>query len=118
MDLSFKDMKFMIESLDNLMTKYQERINQIEDLDEVSDLGNDIMFLLSLRKKIDNNLNNSLNPRSESFHVHKIGRGVIVSRKKSQKIIRIPSLKHLEPITKALTNLPNGHIKSEFDEGK
>jgi len=59
MDLSFKDIKFMIEAVDNLMVKYQERINQIEDLDEdeVSDLGNDIMFLSSLRKKIDDSLN-------------------------------------------------------------
>jgi hypothetical protein len=70
MDLSFKDMKFMIEALDNLMTKYQERINQIEDLDEyedeVSDLGNDVMFLLSLCKKIDDNLNDNFHPKANA----------------------------------------------------
>ena len=31
--------------------------------DEVSDLGNDIMFLSSLRKKIDDSLNDSVSPQ-------------------------------------------------------
>ncbi|AFZ57453.1 hypothetical protein H6G54_26290 [Anabaena cylindrica FACHB-243] len=70
MNLSFKDMKFMIEAVDNLIEKYQQRINEIEDLDEyedeVSDLGNDIMFLSSLRKKIDESLNNSLTPQANT----------------------------------------------------
>jgi muconolactone delta-isomerase len=33
-------------------------------------------------------------------------------------IIGIPKLKHLEARIKALTNHPNGHIKSGFDEDK
>ena len=91
MDLSFKDIKFMIEAVDNLMVKYQERINQIEDLDEyedeVSDLGNDIMFLSSLRKKIDDSLNDSLNPQVSITNLTKF---VSKRRKKSSKSQEYP----------------------------
>ncbi|MDZ8107587.1 MAG: hypothetical protein RM338_18470 [Nostoc sp. DedQUE12a] len=63
MNLSFKDIKFIIEAIDGLIEKYQERLNQIEDIDEdeASDLGNDTMFLESLRRKLANSLNNSTN---------------------------------------------------------
>jgi hypothetical protein len=127
MDLSFKDIKFMIEAVDNLMVKYQERINQIEDLDEyedeVSDLGNDIMFLSSLRKKIDESLNDSVSPQSNTsiFKLLSISlfRSLSIgTRKYSKEEITKPKLKHLEARIKALTNHPNGHIKSEFDEDK
>ena len=127
MDLSFKDIKFMIEAVDNLMVKYQERINQIEDSDEyedeVSDLGNDIMFLSSLRKKIDESLNDSVSPQSNTsiFKLLSISlfRSLSIgTRKYSKEEITKPKLKHLEPITKALTNHPTGHIKSGFDEDK
>jgi hypothetical protein len=91
MDLSFKDIKFMIEAVDNLIVKYQERINQIEDLDEyedeVSDLGNDIMFLSSLRKKIDDSLNDSLNPQVSITNLTKF---VSKRRKKSSKSQEYP----------------------------
>ncbi|MEH1950120.1 MAG: hypothetical protein V7K77_24670 [Nostoc sp.] len=63
MNLSFKDIKFIIEAIDRLIEKYQERLNEIEDTneDEASDLGNDTMFLESLRRKLANSLNNSTN---------------------------------------------------------
>jgi hypothetical protein len=119
MDLSFKDIKFMIEAVDNLMVKYQERINQIEDLDEyedeVSDLGNDIMFLSSLRKKIDDSLNDSLNPKVNTTNLTKF---VSKRRKKVIKITGIPTPKHPTLTIKGSTNLPTAHMKSEFDEDK
>jgi hypothetical protein len=129
MDLSFKDIKFMIEAVDNLMVKYQERINQIEDsnedkdVDEVSDLGNDIMFLSSLRKKIDDSLNDSLSPQPNTSIFKLLSISIfrslsIGTRKYSKEEITKPKLKHLEATIKALTNHPNGHIKSEFDEDK
>ncbi|MHC5597494.1 MAG: hypothetical protein ACYTXC_16405 [Nostoc sp.] len=63
MNLSFKDIKFIIEAIDRLIEKYQERLNEIEDTneDEACDLGNDTMFLESLRRKLANSLNNSTN---------------------------------------------------------
>ncbi|MFN6502350.1 MAG: hypothetical protein RMX65_035925 [Nostoc sp. DedQUE01] len=63
MNLSFKDIKFIIEGIDGLIEKYQEQLNQIEDIDEdeASDLGNDTMFLESLRRKLANSLNNGTN---------------------------------------------------------
>jgi hypothetical protein len=115
MDLSFKDIKFMIEAVDNLIVKYQERINQIEDSDEyedeVSDLGNDIMFLSSLRKKIDDSLNGGGNSQANTSIFSR-------NRKNVVKIIGISTPKPPTPTIKALTNHPNAHIKSEFDEDK
>jgi hypothetical protein len=119
MNLSFKDMKFMIEAVDNLIEKYQTRIYQIEDLeeyeDEVSDLGNDIMFLSSLRKKIDASLNDSLNPKIDTTALTKF---VSSERRNVFKTPKIPTPKTPKSTTKASTNLPNVHIKSEFDEDK
>lgn len=120
MNLSFKDMKFMIEAVDNLIEKYQIRINQIEDLDEyedeVSDLGNDIMFLSSLRKKIDDSLNNSLNPNTTT--ILQFLKSSTSSRKRKARRIRVTIPKAPKPTTKTSTNHPNAHIKSEFDEDK
>ncbi|WP_445633608.1 hypothetical protein NSTC745_05288 [Nostoc sp. DSM 114161] len=63
MNLSFKDIKLILEAIDRLIDKYQERLNEIEDIDEdeASELGNDTMFLESLRRKLANSLNNSTN---------------------------------------------------------
>ncbi len=54
MNLSFKDTQFIIEAIDNLIDNYQERIEAIQDIDqdEASDLGNDCMFLESLRQDL------------------------------------------------------------------
>lgn len=61
MKLSFKDTKFIIEALNNLINKYNQRLEEIEDNDEyddeASELGNDALFLESLRTKLENNLN-------------------------------------------------------------
>ena len=57
MKLSFKDIQFLIEAIDNLIKVYEERLNNegIND-DEISDIGNDCMFLETLRVDISNNL--------------------------------------------------------------
>lgn len=57
MKLSFKDMQFIIEAIDNLIKIYEERLdNENIDEDEISDIGNDCMFLETLRVDIANNL--------------------------------------------------------------
>jgi len=47
MNLSFKDLRFIIKALENQINAYQERLQVIEDVDEdeAADLGNDIKFL-------------------------------------------------------------------------
>lgn len=61
MNLSFKDTKFIIEALNNLINKYNQRLEEIENNDryddEASELGNDALFLESLRTELENNLN-------------------------------------------------------------
>lgn len=57
MKLSFKDIQFLIEAIDNLTRVYEERLNN-ENIneDEISDIGNDCMFLDALRVDLTNNL--------------------------------------------------------------
>ena len=47
MNLSFKDLRFIIKALENQINAYQERLQVIEDVDEdeAADLGNNIKFL-------------------------------------------------------------------------
>ncbi|MGL5796327.1 MAG: hypothetical protein ACRC06_18370 [Waterburya sp.] len=76
MNLSFKDLKFILEALDNLLSQYNSRLEKIEDLeeyeDEVSDLSNDYMFLESLKSEIeksidgDKKINLSVSSKTES----------------------------------------------------
>lgn len=71
MNLSFKDFKFIIEALEHLLSKYNYRLKEIEDLeeyeDEASDLNNDYLFLESLTLEIKQNLNqNELTDVSDS----------------------------------------------------
>jgi len=60
MNLSFKDIKFIIEALNQLINTYNERLEEIEhndeDEDESSELGNDALFLESLCTELVNNL--------------------------------------------------------------
>lgn len=62
MNFSFKDTKFIIEALNLLIDTYNKRLYEIEDLeeyeDEASELGNDTLFLKSLRTEIEKTLNN------------------------------------------------------------
>ena len=58
--LSFKDTQFIIAAIDHLIKEYNERPLAIEeneeDEDEASDLGNDCMFLESLRTELEESL--------------------------------------------------------------
>lgn len=47
MNLSFKDLRFIIEAIEHQINAYQERLQVIEEVDEdeAADLGNDINFL-------------------------------------------------------------------------
>lgn len=62
MNLSFKDIQFIIEAIDNLIEKYQTRLNYLEDVDEdeASDIGNDSMFLVALRRDLTKSLDQSI----------------------------------------------------------
>ncbi|WP_319422627.1 hypothetical protein [Pleurocapsa sp. FMAR1] len=61
MNLSYKDLKFILESIDLLLNQYNTRLEKIEDSkeheDEASDLANDCMFLESLKSEIEQNIN-------------------------------------------------------------
>jgi hypothetical protein len=63
MKLSFKDLKFILEALEHLLNRYNTRLKEIEDLEEyeeeASGLGNDYLFLESLKLEIEKNINNN-----------------------------------------------------------
>ena len=58
MNLSFKDLRFIIEAIERQINAYQERLEVIEDIDEdeAADLGNDIKFLELLHRDITTTL--------------------------------------------------------------
>lgn len=70
MNLSFKDLRFIIEAIEHQINAYQERLQVIEDLeedeDEAADLGNDIKFLELLHAEMTTTLkqNTSVKPLS------------------------------------------------------
>ncbi|BAZ12253.1 hypothetical protein NIES4071_40830 [Calothrix sp. NIES-4071] len=61
MKLSFKDIQFIIEALNNLISTYEQRLDS-EDIheDEASDIGNDCMFLEALRDDLVKNLKHNI----------------------------------------------------------
>jgi len=58
--LSFKDTQFIIEAINHLIKKYEEELLAIEENEEeedkASDLGNDYMFLESLKTELEKSL--------------------------------------------------------------
>jgi hypothetical protein len=70
MNLSFKDLRFILEAIEHQINAYQERLQVIEDKDEdedeAADLGNDIKFLELLNRDIKKTLeqNTSVKPLS------------------------------------------------------
>jgi hypothetical protein len=64
--LTYKDIQFTIEAIDNLINTYEKNLDR-EDIneDESADLGNDRMFLESLRHKLSNHNPNHLNLLSD-----------------------------------------------------
>lgn len=79
MNLSFKDLRFLLEAIEHQIKTYQERLQVIEDVeedeDEAADLGNDINFLELLHADMKRSLdqNNSVKPLSfyDSFSLDK-----------------------------------------------
>ncbi|MGL5794491.1 MAG: hypothetical protein ACRC06_08790 [Waterburya sp.] len=61
MNLSFKDLKFILEAIEHLLSQYNSRLEKIEEHekyeDEASDLSNDCMFLEFLKSEIEQNMN-------------------------------------------------------------
>ncbi|MGL5942233.1 MAG: hypothetical protein ACRC2S_18040 [Waterburya sp.] len=76
MNLSFKDLKFILEAIELLLSQYNSRLDKIEEHeeyeDEASDLSNDCMFLESLKSEIEQNMdrdekiNLSISSKTES----------------------------------------------------
>ena len=60
MKFSFKDLKFISEALENLLNKYDRRLEKIEDIeeceDEASDIDNDYLFVESLKQEIEKSI--------------------------------------------------------------
>jgi hypothetical protein len=68
MKLSYKDIQFIIEAIDNLIKVYEERLDSENiDEDEISDIGNDSMFLQTLRVDLTNNLKQVLPHNQENL---------------------------------------------------
>ncbi len=70
MNLSFKDLTFIVEAIDRLLDLYNNRLLEIEDLeeyeDEASDLSNDCMFLETLKSEIRENIDAGENINSNT----------------------------------------------------
>ena len=83
MQLSYKDIKFTIEAIDNLLNTYQIKLN-IEDIDEdeAADLGNDCMFLESLRNNLATNLKSDLTQNQPQL-------STILEQLSSQELIQV-----------------------------
>ncbi len=64
MKLSFKDIKFIIQAIDNLIEIYEERLDGDIDEDDISDTGNDCMFLEALRTDLAKSLEQNF------LHIH------------------------------------------------
>ncbi len=69
MNLSFKDLRFIIEAIEYQIKAYQERLQVIEDVDEdeAADLGNDIKFLELLHADITKTLEQNSSVKKLSY---------------------------------------------------
>lgn len=67
MNLSFKDLRFIIEAIEHQINAYQERLQVIEDVDEdeAADLGNDINFLELLLADMKRSLGHNTTERED-----------------------------------------------------
>ena len=69
MNLSFKDLRFIIEAIEHQINAYQERLQVIEDVDEdeAADLGNDIKFLEFLHADMTTSLDQNTSVKTLSY---------------------------------------------------
>ena len=69
MNLSFKDLRFIIEAIEHQLNAYQERLQEIKDVDEdeAADLGNDIKFLELLHAEMTTTLEQNTSVKTLSY---------------------------------------------------
>jgi hypothetical protein len=69
MNLSFKDLRFIIKAIEHQINAYQERLQVIEDVDEdeAADLGNDIKFLELLHADMTTTLEQNTSVKTLSY---------------------------------------------------
>jgi len=69
MNLSFKDLRFIIKALEHQINAYKERLQVIEDVDEdeAAALGNDIKFLELLHADMTTTLEQNTSVKSLSY---------------------------------------------------
>jgi hypothetical protein len=63
MNLSYKDVQFIIEALDYRIKSYQEVLEVLEDEDQISDINNDCYFLENLCQDLAQCLNEKSLPK-------------------------------------------------------
>ena len=69
MNLSFKDLRFIIKAIEHQINAYQERLQVIEDVDEdeAAYLGNDIKFLELLHADMTTTLEQNTSVKTLSY---------------------------------------------------
>jgi hypothetical protein len=69
MNLSFKDLRFIIKAIEHQINAYQERWQVIEDVDEdeAAELGNDIKFLELLHADMTTTLEQNTSVKTLSY---------------------------------------------------
>ena len=69
MNLSFKDLRFIIKAIEHQINAYQERWQVIEEVDEdeAADLGNDIKFLELLHADMTTTLEQNTSVKTLSY---------------------------------------------------
>ena len=69
MNLSFKDLRFIIKAIEHQIKTYQERLQVIEEVDEdeAADLGNDIKFLELLHADMTTALEQNTSVKTLSY---------------------------------------------------
>ncbi len=69
MNLSFKDLRFIIEAIEHQINAYKERLQLTEDVDEdeAADLGNDIKFLELLHADMTTTLEQNTSVKTLSY---------------------------------------------------
>jgi hypothetical protein len=72
MNLSFKDLRFILEAIEHQINAYQDRLQVIEDVeedeDEAADLGNDIKFLELLHADMKRSLDQNTTVKPLSYY--------------------------------------------------
>ena len=69
MNLSFKNLRFIIKALEHQINAYKERLQVIEDIDkdEAADIGNDIRFLELLYAEMTTTLEQNTSVKNLSY---------------------------------------------------